>query len=172
MVMELTEDQVSEFIKEGKSVIRTWDEGCGYCVKYEPIFNEYVSENNTKFGILRLYVLKDKKPSSFKRAYMKQDTSDNIKETVPGTFVFENGELKARHFGAMTKEQLKDLVEKYQAPVQVQQPQTIEQVIARSSNVELESFAYRAIMNIENLRKELALIQEALSKRQQPQKAV
>lgn len=167
----LTEESVVDFIKEGRVVIRTWDEGCGYCTKYEPIFNEYIAETGVKAGVLRLYIMKEKKPSAFKRAYMKQDASDQIKETVPGTFVFENGELVARHFGAMSKEQLKDLVENYKAPAQVQQPQTIEQVIARSSNVELESFAYRAIMNIENLRKELSFIQEALSKRQQPQKA-
>lgn len=167
----LTEESVVDFIKEGRVVIRTWDEGCGYCTKYEPIFNEYIAETGVKAGVLRLYIMKEKKPSAFKRAYMKQDASDQIKETVPGTFVFENGELKARHFGAMTKEQLKNLVEKHEVPTTVQQPKTVEEVIARSSNVELESFAYRAIMNIENLRKELAFIQEALLKRQQPQKA-
>lgn len=115
-IVQLTEESVADFIKEGRVVIRTWDEGCGYCVKYEPIFNEYIAETGVKAGVLRLHVLKEKKPSAFKRAYMKQDTSDQTKETVPGTFVFENGELKARHFGAMPKDQLAKLVSYFKIP--------------------------------------------------------
>lgn len=113
---QLTDDNYKEFIAEGRVVIRTWDEGCGYCVKYEPIFNEYVAETQVKAGVMRLYVLKEKRSSEFKRAYMKQDKQDSIKETVPGTFVFENGELVARHFGAMTKDQLAKLVSDFKAP--------------------------------------------------------
>ena len=183
--MELTEDQVSEFIKDGKWVIRTWDEGCGYCVKYEPIFNEYESESNiayakggsnvsVSFGKLRLHVLKDQKPSAFKRAYMKQDTTDNIKETVPGTFVFENGELKARHFGAMTKEQLKDLVENYKAPVQVQQPQqipSIEEICKTATTDKLKVFMFDNNENLKLLNRHQELIYVEILKRQQPQKA-
>lgn len=118
----LTEDTYKDFIADGRVVIRTWDEGCGYCTKYEPVFNEYINETGVKAGVLRIYVLKEKKSSEFKRAYMKQDKSENIKETVPGTFVFENGELKARHFGAMTKEQLAKLVSDFTPPSQSKEP--------------------------------------------------
>lgn len=116
LIVVLTDENYKDFIKEGRVVIRTWDEGCGYCTKYEPIFNEYINETQVKAGVLRIYVLKEKRASEFKRTYMKQDKSENIKETVPGTFVFENGELKARHFGAMTKEQLARLVSHFEAP--------------------------------------------------------
>lgn len=118
----LTEESYKDFIADGRVVIRTWDEGCGYCTKYEPVFNEYINETGVKAGVLRIYVLKEKKSSEFKRAYMKQDKSENIKETVPGTFVFENGELKARHFGAMTKEQLAKLVSDFTPPSQSKEP--------------------------------------------------
>lgn len=117
LITALTEDTYKEFLKEGRVVIRTWDEGCGYCTKYEPIFNEYIAETQVKAGTLRLFLLKEKKPSEFKRAFMKQDKQGNTSETVPGTFVFENGELKARHFGAMTKAQLHDLVTNFKTPV-------------------------------------------------------
>lgn len=118
----LTEESYKDFIADGRVVIRTWDEGCGYCTKYEPVFNEYINETGVKAGVLRIYVLKEKKSSEFKRAYMKQDKSENIKETVPGTFVFENGELKARHFGLMTKEQLAKLVSDFTPPSQSKEP--------------------------------------------------
>lgn len=116
LIVALTDETYKDFIKEGRVVIRTWDEGCGYCTKYEPVFNEYINETQVKAGVLRIYVMKEKRASEFKRTYMKQDKSENIKETVPGTFVFENGELKARHFGAMTKEQLARLVSHFEAP--------------------------------------------------------
>lgn len=118
----LTDESYKDFIADGRVVIRTWDEGCGYCTKYEPVFNEYINETGVKAGVLRIYVLKEKRASEFKRNYMKQDKSENIKETVPGTFVFENGELKARHFGAMTKEQLAKLVSDFTPPSQAKEP--------------------------------------------------
>lgn len=120
--MILTDETYKDFIKEGRVVIRTWDEGCGYCTKYEPIFNEYIAETGVKAGVLRIYVLKEKRASEFKRTYMKQDKSENIKETVPGTFVFENGELKARHFGAMTKDQLAKMVSDFTPPSVSKEP--------------------------------------------------
>lgn len=120
--VQLTEETWKEFIQEGRVVIRTWDEGCGYCTKYEPIFNEYVNETQVKAGVLRIYVLKEKRSSEFKRTHMKQDKSENIKETVPGTFVFENGELKARHFGAMTKDQLAKMVSDFTPPSASKEP--------------------------------------------------
>jgi len=163
-IVHLTEESVADFIKEGRVVIRTWDEGCGYCTKYEPIFNEYVKETQVKAGVLRLYVLKEKKPSAFKRAYMKQDTSDNIKETVPGTFVFENGELMARHFGAMTKDQLAKLVSDFKAP-EAQQPsnqQKLYHLFAQKGEL---------IHNKEILEFNLNRINQEIYAIQQPQKA-
>ena len=142
-MIQLTEETYKDFIKDGKKVIRTWDEGCSYCVKYEPIFDEYVAESGVEAGTLRLYVLKDKKSSEFKRTYMKQDKSEAIKETVPGTFVFENGELKARHFGTMTKEELKTLVETYTPPQVKQNGQNGQVDIKKLSSLEIEAMLYR-----------------------------
>jgi thioredoxin-like negative regulator of GroEL len=170
IVEVLTEESVVDFIKEGRVVIRTWDEGCGYCTKYEPIFNEYIAETGVKAGVLRLYIMKEKKPSAFKRAYMKQDASDQIKETVPGTFVFENGELVARHFGAMSKEQLAKLVSDFKAP-EAQQPMSIEDFCKRATITELKASAYEAIMAIEQSRNNLNIFQQALLAKQQLQKA-
>jgi thiol-disulfide isomerase/thioredoxin len=167
----LTEETVADFIKEGRSVIRTWDEGCGYCTKYEPIFNEYMNETGVKNGVLRIYVLKEKKPSAFKRAYMKQDTSDNIKETVPGTFVFENGELVARHFGAMTKDQLAKLVSDFKAPDAIHPPKTIEEYAQRASVIELKASIYDEIINRDRSINNINILQQALIAKQQPQKA-
>lgn len=159
----LTEESVVDFIKEGRVVIRTWDEGCGYCTKYEPIFNEYIAETGVKAGVLRLYIMKEKKPSAFKRAYMKQDASDQIKETVPGTFVFENGELVARHFGAMSKEQLAKLVSDFKAPEA--QPNT--------TNKLYHLFAQKGelVHNLEIMQFNLNRINQEINAIQQPQKA-
>jgi thiol-disulfide isomerase/thioredoxin len=162
----LTEETVADFIKDGRVVIRTWDEGCGYCTKYEPIFNEYVQETGVKNGVLRIHVLKDKKPSAFKRAYMKQDTNDNIKETVPGTFVFENGELMARNFGAMSKEQLAILVSDFKGPEK--------KVVDQSPQQKLyHLFAQKGelVHNIEIMQFNLNRINQEINTIQQPQKA-
>lgn len=181
--MELLEDQVQDFIKDGKSIIRTWDEGCGYCTKYEPIFNEYVNESGIKAGVLRIHVLPKKtkpgevktseqiaeeqklKISAFKRKYMKQETSDQTREIVPGTFVFENGELKARHFGAMSKEELKALVEGYETPKPKEQPvqQKLYHLFAQKGEI---------VHNLEILQANLQRVNQEIINLQQPQKAV
>lgn len=164
IVEVLTEESVVDFIKEGRVVIRTWDEGCGYCTKYEPIFNEYIAETGVKAGVLRLYIMKEKKPSAFKRAYMKQDASDQIKETVPGTFVFENGELVARHFGAMEKAQLAKLVSDFKAP-EAQQPsnqQKLYHLFAQKGEL---------VHNLEIMQFNLNRINQEINAIQQPQKA-
>lgn len=160
----LTEDDVQDFIKEGRVVIRTWDEGCGYCTKYEPIFNQYIAETGVKAGVLRLHVLKEKKPSAFKRAYMKQDASDQTKETVPGTFVFENGELVARHFGAMSKEQLAKLVSDFKAPDQPKEDprQKLYHLFAQKGEL---------IHNLELMQAKLSQVNQEIINIQQPQKA-
>lgn len=116
LIVALTDETYKDFIKEGRVVIRTWDEGCPKCVKYEPIFNEYIQETKVKAGVLRIHVMKEQRPSEFKRNYMRQDKSDNIRETVPGTFVFENGELKARHFGWVEKDVLAKMVSDFVVP--------------------------------------------------------
>ena len=170
-ITQLTEETYKDFIKEGRVVIRTWDEGCGYCTKYEPIFNEYMKETGVKNGVLRIYVLKEKKPSAFKRAYMKQDTTDNIKETVPGTFVFENGELMARHFGAMSKTDLAKLVSDFKAPDAVQPPKTIEEYAQRASIIELKASVYDEIMVRDRAINNINILQQAIIAKQQPQKA-
>jgi len=164
IVEVLTEESVVDFIKEGRVVIRTWDEGCGYCTKYEPIFNEYIAETGVKAGVLRLYIMKEKKPSAFKRAYMKQDASDQIKETVPGTFVFENGELVARHFGAMSKEQLAKLVSDFKAPEAPQQnnQQKLYHLFAQKGEL---------VHNLEIMQFNLNRINQEINAIQQPQKA-
>lgn len=162
--MMLTDETYKDFIKEGRVVIRTWDEGCSYCAKYEPIFNEYIKETGVKAGVLRIYVLKEKRPSEFKRAYMKQDKSENIKETVPGTFVFENGELKARHFGIMTKEHLAVMVSDFTSPAKPL-PKTVEEFIVKASVVELQAAAYQELVNLKTCQKNLSVIEAEIERR-------
>lgn len=95
---------------------------------------------------------------------MKQDTSDQTKETVPGTFVFENGELMARHFGAMTKEQLAKLVSDFKAP-EAQQPsnqQKLYHLFAQKGEL---------VHNLEIMQFNLNRINQEINAIQQPQKA-
>jgi hypothetical protein len=103
---------------------------------------------------------------------MKQDTDDNIKETVPGTFVFENGELKARHFGAMTKEQLKNLVEKYESPVQApQQMPSIEEICKTFPTDKIKVLIFDNEQMLKLLSRHNEMMYATLNQRQQPQKA-
>lgn len=177
MVVELKEDQIEEFIKEGKSVIKVFTDldKCNPCKQYAPIFDSVArTTDGMKFGQIWVSHPKDPKPtpSAFRRSYMKNDKGAEH-NSVPATMIFENGKLTATMWGTTMDAEFdeKRLRHFLSTKEILEKKKSIEDVIKSSSNVQLESFAYRAIMNIENLKRELDLIQEALSKRQQPQKA-
>ena len=115
-MLELTDVSYKDFIKEGKVVIKGFGDNCGFCDRYAPTVDKVAAEMpDIKWASFKVPLRKqgDKTPytpSEFKRTYMKQEKGTELKESIPVTFVFENGEMKFRHFGLMTEPQLKEFV--------------------------------------------------------------
>lgn len=106
----LNEESVKEFIKGERVLVKVWAKNCPYCDRLDTAL-EGVNLNGFDCGALEVSHPLDKanyKPSEFKRTYMKQDKSDEVRDSVPALFVFEKGELKHRHFGALYADQLSE----------------------------------------------------------------
>lgn len=105
---EITEDNVNDFIKEGKVIIDFWMERCPNCSTFSSTF-ENVSRkfNDIKFG--KLFFDRDSKDASeFKRRYLKADKGEKI--VFPVTFLFEDGVIKRKNYGLLDETQLEQFV--------------------------------------------------------------
>lgn len=103
----LDEQTVKDFVKKERVLVNVWAQNCPYCTRLDEQF-ERVDLSGFECGMLEVSHPMDRnpKPSEFKRTWMRQDKSDVIKDTVPAIFVFENGELKYRHFGMLYSDSL------------------------------------------------------------------
>lgn len=103
----LNEESVKEFIKQELVFVKVYADNCPYCTRLDEQLKR-VDLSGYDAGMLKVSHPMDKnpQPSEFKRTWMKQEKSDVVKDSVPALFVFENGELKQRHFGMLYSDSL------------------------------------------------------------------
>lgn len=78
---------------------------CPHCDEYAPVFDS-LSENYIGYMFIRTIA---EHRSQLKRKYLRVDKGEKMQ--APCTLVFETGELKRKHFGKMTREQMADFIE-------------------------------------------------------------
>lgn len=114
--MDLKEPELLELIKSGvKVVVDVWMDNCPFCDDYAPIFARQAELiPSIKFAKFHLPA-NSAGGSEFKKNYMKAEPGKGIK--APATMIFEGGELKHRHYGIMSAEQLVAFVQTGTPPV-------------------------------------------------------
>lgn len=101
MVQELTTDNFNEFVSnEELTVVKVGAEWCGPCKVVKPILETASNELETPIGSI------------------DADTSNELAKNlgvrnIPTTFFYKNGEQLGSHIGAFNRQQLEDLIEKY-----------------------------------------------------------
>ena len=97
-VIEIKENEFNEKIKEGKVLVDCYAPWCGPCRMLSPVIDEIASEDETtnfyKFNV---------------------DNAENISKeygimSIPTILIFENGELKEKSVGFVSKEEIKELL--------------------------------------------------------------
>ena len=111
----ILEKDLNELIASGaKVVVDVWMDNCPYCDQYAPIFEAFAAKHPelkfAKFNLPRI----SGADSTFKRNYMKPDANGSI--SAPATMIFEGGELKVKHYGLITEDQLAAFVATGDAP--------------------------------------------------------
>ena len=98
MVREIKENEFNEIIKEGKVLVDCFAPWCGPCRMLGPVIDE-VAEELTDINFYKLNV---------------DDANDIAKEygimSIPTILVFENGELKNKSVGFISKDEIKELL--------------------------------------------------------------
>ena len=97
-VLEITENEFDEKIKNNKVLIDCYAPWCGPCRALSPIIDEIAGENeNVTFYKLNV------------------DNANNVARqfgiiSIPTILVFENGELKNKSVGFKGKEQIEEMI--------------------------------------------------------------
>ena len=127
-MIELTEDTVQEFIKEGSVAIKIWDDGCPFCNEFAPIF-ESISKQfpDVKFASFKI---PRNNPSAF-RDFVK------MKQSVPATVLFNDGKLVNIAMGRLFEPALKKFIET--GEIEKPKQPTPQEFAARASLTELEA---------------------------------
>ena len=108
-MIELTEDTVQEFIKEGTKVIKVWAEKCNPCVQYAPTVDAVLAElPNIEAAALQINL--DQQVSPFRRKYMK--VKGDIKDLRPAVFLFKDGDLVDALWGINSQDGLHNFLTK------------------------------------------------------------
>lgn len=73
-MVQLTEETIKDFIKDGKVVIKVWSKDCGWCDKQKPVFEQVASEfPDIKFGDININYTKPNttpQQSDFRKEYL------------------------------------------------------------------------------------------------------
>jgi thiol-disulfide isomerase/thioredoxin len=112
-MLNLTEETVKDFIKEGNAVVKVYSDNCPFCTEYEPILDAYAAEHpEYKFGAIKISHPKDPKPqpSEFKRKYLKVKKGER-EFGVPVVVVFKDGKMTSRAAGRLFKDQLEHFMQ-------------------------------------------------------------
>lgn len=154
MIVELTEETVKDFIKEGTVVIKGWMDDCSKCVDFAPVF-EKVSKQapGVKFASMKI----SRDGSEFKRNYMKGKPNEPM--GAPCTFIFENGEYKTRQHGKMTEEELLQFLRTHE-PIE-RRPKSIKDL----STIELKATVYDLMAIIEKSQQQIVEINKEIEAR-------
>ncbi|MFO8109774.1 MAG: thioredoxin [Thermoplasmata archaeon] len=101
--VEVTDEDIDDFIeKYPVSMIDCWAVWCGPCRMMEPVLNELAEEMKGEVVIGKLNVDKNRVKSS-----------EFGVSSIPTLLIFKDGELKDKAVGAMPKDNLKQILEKY-----------------------------------------------------------
>jgi thioredoxin 1 len=97
-VLEITENEFDEKIKNNKVLVDCYAPWCGPCRALSPIIDE-IAEENENVTFYKLNV----------------DNANNVARqfgimSIPTILVFENGELKNKSVGFKGKEQIEEMI--------------------------------------------------------------
>lgn len=102
MVNKINSNNFNNEIQNGVSIIDFFAEWCGPCKMLGPVFEELSNEMNDTVRFYKLDV-----DESLDKAYEYKVS------TVPTMIIFKEGKVAEKLIGFMTKEQIKEKVEKY-----------------------------------------------------------
>lgn len=101
--VEVTDVDMDEFIgKYDVTMVDCWATWCPPCRIMEPVLDELAREMKGTVAIGKLNVDNNRKKSG-----------EYGITSIPTLLIFKNGELKDKAVGAMPKENLKEILEKY-----------------------------------------------------------
>lgn len=101
MLVEARENNLNDLVKEGFVIVDFYGETCGPCKILAPFLNRLESE----FPFITVVKVNTTKYPNY---------SEELKITaVPTLMFYNNGELKERHLGVLSIEQLEERMSKY-----------------------------------------------------------
>jgi thiol-disulfide isomerase/thioredoxin len=120
-VQELDEKSILELIDSGKAVVlKVWLSGCSFCAQYAPVFSKAASDNKDPDLVFAAFNLPmNPGESVFAAKFMTVD--GKIKGSAPATMLFFEGQLKAKHYGAINEQQLATFMSTGEAPANKKQ---------------------------------------------------
>lgn len=116
--MELKEKELIELINSGEYfILKVFMDGCSFCVDYAPIFEE-AAKNRPHIKFVSFNMPGNSGGGSeFKKKYMVANGKEKL--AAPATFIFDKGEMKARHFGKMSLQDLGQFINSGKGPENV-----------------------------------------------------
>ena len=101
-ITELNETNYEGFISEGISLVDVWAPWCGPCKTISPIIDELSDEYREQVSFGKLNA---------------DDNSEKVRElgvrNIPTILIYKDGQIVERNTGAVSKNQLKELIDKH-----------------------------------------------------------
>ena len=101
-ITELNETNYEGFISEGISLVDVWAPWCGPCKTISPIIDELSDEYREQVSFGKLNA---------------DDNSEKVRElgvrNIPTIMIYKDGQIVERNTGAISKNQLKELIDKH-----------------------------------------------------------
>jgi thioredoxin 1 len=101
-ITELNETNYEGFISEGISLVDVWAPWCGPCKTISPIIDELSDEYREQVSFGKLNA---------------DDNSEKVRElgvrNIPTIMIYKDGQIVERNTGAVSKNQLKELIDKH-----------------------------------------------------------
>ena len=112
-MINLNEQNFDFHLKTGKWIVDVWQEECGDCQAYAPVFL-YAEKKNSSDIKFANYKVPRKSPSEFKRKYLNFEKGEV--PASPTTMLFEDGKMIKRICGFQTLHTITGLIESKEIP--------------------------------------------------------